>query len=48
MRGDLYSQGFQIDEESIEIEFFAERFKDKLAGCGTSFTVTIKNTLDLC
>tara|TARA_R110000744_G_scaffold163907_2_gene280994 strand:- start:247 stop:705 length:459 start_codon:yes stop_codon:yes gene_type:complete len=48
MRGDLFSQGFQIDEESIEIEFFAERFKDKLAGCGTSFTVTIKNTLDLC
>lgn len=48
MRGDLYSQGFQIDDETIEIEFFAERFKDKLAGCGATFTVTIKNTLDLC
>ena len=48
MRGDLYGDGFQIDEETVEIEFFAERFKDKLAGCGVTFTVTIKNTLDLC
>lgn len=48
MRGDLYRDGFQIDDETIEVDFFSERFKDKLAGCGVNFTVTIKNTLDLC
>ena len=48
MRGDLYNDGFQVEEESVEITFFSERFKDKLAGCGVNFTVTIKNTLDLC
>ena len=48
MRGDLYNDGFQVEEESVEITFFSERFKAKLAGCGVNFTVTIKNTLDLC
>lgn len=48
MRGDLYSQGFQVEAENISMEFFSERFEDKLAGVGVDFTVTIKNTLDLC
>jgi hypothetical protein len=48
MRGDLYADGFQIENETVNIEFFSERFEDKLAGCGVDFTVTIKNTLDLC
>lgn len=48
MRGDLYANGFQVDEEEVEIEFFSERFKDKLAGCGITFSVIIKNKLDLC
>ena len=48
MRGDLYANGFQVDEEEVEIEFFSERFKDKLAGCGVTFSVIIKNKLDLC
>jgi len=48
MRGDLYAQGFQVEDESVSIEFFSERFEDKLAGCGMEFTVIIKNTLDLC
>jgi len=48
MRGDLYANGFQVDEEEIEVEFFSERFKDKLAGCGVTFSVIIKNKLDLC
>lgn len=47
MRGDLYSQQFHI-EDDIEVEFFSERFEDKLAGCGVDFTVTINNKLDLC
>lgn len=48
MRGDLYSDGFQIEEDTVSVEFFSERFEDKLAGVGVDFTVTIKNTLDLC
>ena len=48
MRGDSYSQGFQIEEDTVSIEFFSERFEDKLAGVGVDFTVAIKNTLDLC
>jgi len=48
MRGDLYSQGFQIDEEDVSLEFFSERFEDKLAGVGLDMTIAIKNTLDLC
>tara|TARA_R110002049_G_scaffold2841_3_gene23065 strand:- start:3197 stop:3655 length:459 start_codon:yes stop_codon:yes gene_type:complete len=48
MRGDLFREGFQVDDETIEVDFFSERFKEKLAGCGINFTVTIKNTLDLC
>jgi len=48
MRGDLFNQGFQVEAENINMEFFSERFEDKLAGVGVDFTVTIKNTLDLC
>ena len=48
MRGDSYSQGFQIEDDTVSIEFFSERFEDKLAGVGVDFTVAIQNTLDLC
>ena len=48
MRGDAYSQGFQIESDSVSVEFFSERFEDKLAGVGVDFTVAIHNTLDLC
>ncbi len=48
MRGSLYADGFQIEEDSVDMEFFSERFEDKLAGCGVDFSVSIKNTLDLC
>ena len=48
MRGDSYSQGFQIEEDTVSVEFFSERFEDKLAGVGVDFTVAIQNTLDLC
>ena len=47
MRGQAYADGFQV-EDDVSIEFFSERFEDKLAGVGADFTVTIKNTLDLC
>ena len=48
MRGDLYEQGYQVEEDNVSIEFFSERFEDKLAGVGLDFTVAIRNTLDLC
>ena len=48
MRGDLYRDGFQIEDDSVSVEFFSERFEDKLAGVGLEFTVAIKNILDLC
>lgn len=46
-RGSLYASQFQI-EEDVNIEFFSERFEDKLAGVGVDFVVAINNTLDLC
>ena len=48
MRGDLYADGFQLESDDVSIEFFSERFEDKLAGVGLDMTITIKNTLDLC
>ncbi len=48
MRGDLYADGFQLEQDDVAIEFFSERFEDKLAGVGLDMTITIKNTLDLC
>ena len=46
-RGDLYGQLFQI-EEDVVLEFFSERFEDKLAGVGIDITVAIPNTLETC
>lgn len=46
-RGDLYGQLFQI-EEDVVLEFFSERFEDKLAGVGIDITVAIPNTLESC
>jgi len=48
MRGESYADGFQIESETVSIEFFSERFEDKLAGVGVDFTVAIQNTLNLC
>ncbi len=48
MRGDLYADGFQLEQDDVSLEFFSERFEDKLAGVGLDMTITIKNTLDLC
>lgn len=46
-RGDLYVQGFQVEEDA-ELEFFSERFDDKMAGVTVSFDVVINNNLTLC
>ena len=47
MRGTLYSEGFQL-EEDVNFEFFSERFEDKLAGVGVDMSINIKNDFDLC
>ena len=48
MRGDLYRDGFQVEQDDVSLEFFSERFEDKLAGVGLDMTIAIKNTLDFC
>jgi hypothetical protein len=46
-RGQMHTDGFQI-EEDVSIEFFSERFEDKLAGVGLDFSVAVRNTIDIC
>ena len=46
-RGQMHTDGYQL-EEDVSIEFFSERFEDKLAGVGLDFTVAIRNTIDIC
>lgn len=46
-RGSLYENGFQVEGEGA-VEFFSDRFEDKLAGVGLDLTVTIQNSVDLC
>lgn len=48
MRGNMHDLGYQVEDDSVNIEFFSERFEDKLAGCGMEFTIVMRNTLDLC
>jgi len=47
MRGNLYSEGFQL-EQDVNFEFFSERFENKLAGVGIDMQITVKNDFDLC
>jgi len=46
-RGDLYQQGFQLEEDAT-VEFFGDRFTDKVAGVTVDMTVTIKNQASIC
>lgn len=46
-RGNLYEQGFQVDEDA-SVEFFSDKFEDKLAGVGLDLSITIQNNADLC
>ena len=47
MRGDMYSDGFQVEDDAT-VEFFSERFENKLAGVGIDFSVVINNNVELC
>ena len=46
-RGDLYSQGFQLEDDAT-VDFFGDRFTDKVAGVTVDMTVTIKNSVSVC
>ena len=46
-RGDLYQQGFQLNEDA-NVEFFGDRFTDRVAGVTVDMTVTIKNQASIC
>ena len=46
-RGDLYQQGFQLNEDAT-VEFFGDRFTDRVAGVTVDMTVTIKNQASIC
>ena len=46
-RGDLYQQGFQLEEDAT-VEFFGDRFTDRVAGVTVDMTVTIKNQASIC
>ena len=46
-RGTLYENGFQLEDEA-NVEFFSDKFEDKLAGVGLDFRVTIQNSTELC
>ena len=46
-RGDLYAQGFQLDSDAT-VDFFGDRFTDKVAGVTVDMTVTIKNSVSVC
>jgi hypothetical protein len=46
-RGDLYAEGFQLEEDAT-VEFFSDRFTDKVAGVAIDMAVTIKNQVSVC
>ncbi len=46
-RGDLYANGFQLEEDAT-VDFFGDRFADRVAGVTVDFVVTIKNQASVC
>jgi len=46
-RGDLYAQGFQLEDDAT-VDFFGDRFTDKVAGVTVDMSVTIKNSVSVC
>lgn len=48
LRGLSYKDGFHSDGQPADVEFFTDRFENKLAGVSISFSVTIKNSAELC
>jgi len=47
LRGDLYVEKYQLDG-SAQIEFFVDRFENKLAGVTATFNVIVPNDMTIC
>ena len=47
-RGDLYDDGFQLTNNSANIEYFVDRFENKIAGVTISFDVMTFNDMTIC
>jgi len=47
-RGDLYDDGFQLSNGSANIEYFVDRFENKIAGVTISFDVMTFNDMTIC
>jgi hypothetical protein len=46
-RGDLYDDGFQL-QDGASIEYFVDRFENKIAGVTVTFNVIAQNTMTIC
>ena len=46
-RGDLYDDGFQL-QEGASIEYFVDRFENKIAGVTATFNVVAQNDMTIC
>ena len=47
-RGDLYDDGFQLSNSSASIEYFVDRFENKIAGVTMTFDVMTFNNMTIC
>lgn len=47
-RGSLYDLGIQLDGESVENELFVDRFKDKVAGVTSTYSIKVANNMGIC
>ena len=47
-RGDLYDDGFQLSNSSASIEYFVDRFENKIAGVTITFDVMTFNDMTIC
>ena len=47
-RGDLYDDGFQLSNSSASIEYFVDRFENKIAGVTITFDVNTFNDMTIC
>jgi len=47
-RGSLYDLGIQLDGENVENELFVDRFKDKVAGVTSTYSIKVANNMSVC
>lgn len=46
-RGDLYDDGFQL-QDGASIEYFVDRFENKIAGVTVTMNILAKNDMTIC